>query len=81
MFVYCHLELVNRDFGEVAREFHRRFGADHLLLHDEEVRALQGLASPSHAASAGLSLPGVRLVTWILAVISDYFGWHSRVSN
>ena len=26
MFVYCHLELVNRDEGHVAREFHRRFG-------------------------------------------------------
>lgn len=51
MFVYCHLELVNRDVGAVAREFHRRYASDHELLHAEEVRALRGLASPSHAAA------------------------------
>ena len=51
MFVYCHLELVKRDCGAIAREFHSRFSADHVLLHGEEVRALQGLASPSHVAS------------------------------
>ena len=51
MFVYCHLELVNRDEGHVAREFHRRFGPDHILLHEEDVRALAGLATPAHAES------------------------------
>ena len=51
MFVYCHLELVNRDEGHLAREFHRRFGPDHLLLHDDDVRALSGLATPQHAES------------------------------
>ena len=51
MFVYCHLELVNRDEGHVAREFHRRFGPDHLLLHEEDVRALAGVATPAHAES------------------------------
>ena len=51
MFVYCHLELVNRDEGHLAREFHRRFGPDHLLLHDDDVRALSGLSTPQHAES------------------------------
>ena len=57
MFVYCHLELVNRDVGAVAREFHRRYASDHELLHAEEVRALRGLASPSHAAADPVAKP------------------------
>ena len=50
MFVYCHLDLVSRDHGAVAREFHRRFGDDHLLLHGDVVRSLRGLATPAHLA-------------------------------
>ena len=50
MFVHCHLDLVSRDHGAVAREFHRRFGDDHLLLHGDVVRSLRGLATPAHLA-------------------------------